>query len=200
MSKTYNFNPKFKIWKAADGDGNPVLGNIYINKGYAFAGNGHIAVRIPMDEFCLFEDDQAAEMLENYCIDRNLLKDLMKYGEAHVTDYGEVTAKKNGFDVVYHFLPIGQTADTKMPNFDSVFKSDQPRKPVQDIGIKTPLLNDLASAMGVSGAEAVKMTFTSANKVIFVENNMMSSLAMGVIMPVLTEPALPGFGIDDEND
>lgn len=197
MSKTYNFNPKFKIWKAADGKVTAALENIYINKGYAYAGNNHIAVRIPMDEFCLFEDKQAAALLENYCIDRNLLKALMKYGEAHVTDYGEVTAKKNGFEVVYRFLPIGQTADTKMPDFEGIFKSDQPRKPVQDIGIKTPMLNDLASAMGVSGAEAVKLSFTSANRIIFVENNMMSSLAMGVVMPIVTEPSLPGFGPDD---
>ena len=183
---TLNFRKDFKLWKAcADDVVRPVMEHILIKGGYAYASDGHVLVRVPLEECTTFEDDQRA-LLDNCLIHKSMLK--------YIVGFDIVRVEKNEDGVVYLEakagentlkVELGKNGDVlKYPDAEALLRGSSDRSPVQKIGFAPKLIASLTEAIGT---KRVKFEFTNENSAVFVRPLDMSSNAVGIIMPIMTD-------------
>ena len=202
---TINFQPEYKLWLACEKPSanalRPILEYVFFKDGFAYASNAHILARVPLELCTTFDEEQRA-ILNGFSIHSSLLKFIVGFDRVEV---GKQIITQNGTDKVVATLTtqsgdntititLSDTLNITPPDFDAVLFDKAERKPIRDIGLRTKYLADLTAAMG---AENIKMGFTTASNKIYVEPTQDATEGfnvMGIIMPIMIEQTLPGFG------
>lgn len=205
---TINFQPEYKLWLACEqpkaNAARPILEYVFFKNGFAYASNAHILVRVPL-EICTTFGEEERETLNGFAIHSTLLKFIVGFEAVSVekeviTQHGTdkivavLVAKREDNEVR---IRLSDSLDVTPPDFDAVLAENKERKPISDIGFRTKFLADLTAAMG---AEQIKMGFTTANGKVYVEPTQdVSYNVLGIIMPIMVEQTIPGFGEHDDD-
>lgn len=173
---------------------------VYFLGGYAYASDNHILVRVPLAECTTFDEENYLK-LDNTRIHASLLRVLYRFKEVEIREdskpvgetYEELTLKRivilsahQGGNEIQIILDEIDNA----PDFAKILELEGERKPITSLGIRAKLLDTLTQAMG---AVAIKLRFTQANGKVFVNDISDESGALGIIMPLQIDAALPGF-------
>lgn len=190
MSKArYNFLKQYRIHCAcSQDDSRPDLEFVYFNNGYAYASDGHILARVPL-EMMLFalNNDEELPLLNGKAIHRRVFQKILQYDVITICD-GFIKAEEEGHKITFSLRP---QSELSRPKFEDILNPEVERVPVKDIGLSAKYLHTLAQAMGIESA--VHMKFTSANRAIFIESNDSIGGVLGVIMPVAVQQTIEGF-------
>ena len=199
-----NFKRSYKLYsacrKAEEVLPHADLEYVYFLNGYAYASDSHILVRVPLNE-CTTFDEEDIRKLDNTRIHYSLLRVLYGFSEVEISEdtkpvgetYDELTLKRTvvlSASRMDNDIQIVLEEIDKHPDFANILDFDGERQPINALGIKAKLLNTLTEAMG---AVAIKLRFTQANGKVFVNDFADESNAIGIIMPLQLDPALPGF-------
>ena len=165
------------------------LTHVFFKDGNAYASDGHILARVPVDSITLNISEEELKRLDGKCIHRDVFKQLLKYKQIEIRE-DCIVATLGHHTITYSLIDESEMAS---PGFEKVIEEEntKERTPVTGIGINTEFLNDLAIAMGC--ASAVKLDFTSYKSKIYVTDTSQLNDALGVIMPTVIEPVLEGF-------
>lgn len=201
MSKKF-YNIINKIHAACDtgDDVNQCYGYVYFRDGYAYASNGRILVRTPLSELLQLVVEQGngdPEYLNGFCVHARTLKRIMGHDEIQLTPGGIIIAKDKNTTVTYQLPLEGMEGAPKGPSFENILTPPEQRHPIKNIGLNARYLATLAEAMGVR--DNIRMRFTTANRVIFIDPTDETNHSIGVIMPIILQASLPGFD-DDETE
>lgn len=175
---------------------------IYFVNGFAYATDGRIAVKIPLD-VCTSFDDEEWRKLDDTRIHYSLMKILRQYNDISISLDTENADRDTllpdmspGTSVLLraqqddNALIVKLEKNTKRPDFMTVMAITEDPKPISHLGIKPDLLKTLAEAMGVS---SITLRFTEANGKVFIQDWGESNRSLGIIIPLVTEAQLPGF-------
>lgn len=182
---TLNFKKDFQLWKACASDVvRPVMEHILLKGGYAYASNGHVLVRVPLDELTTFDEEQRA-MLDDCLIHKSMLKYIVGFDIVRVekTEDGAVYLEAStGENIVK--VQLGKNGDVlKYPNAEEILKGSKDRTPIQKIGFNPKFIASLTAALG---SDSLKFEFSSESSAVFVRPISEISSAVGVIMPITT--------------
>ena len=160
---------------------------VHFLDGHAYASDGHILVKIPLDYIFIIdiykEPGDQIDLLNGHCIDASLYKKICSYSEVWVQKNGDKTQLIVYFGDYPIRIDLKKAEDVRPPKFESVLKSNDPSEPIDFIGINHKWLSRLASAMGIS--DVMKISFTGKRTKAFVEPfcEFYGSTMRGIIMP-----------------
>lgn len=216
MVKDYdrtNFVRRYKLYAACLKDKEDISTDnmrqyVYFLNGYAYATNGAILVRVPLDLCTTFQPSDIIKF-NGFRIHYSVLKLLTQsFDNIRVVEDFEVfddngkllnedgdperrlhlISERKGNRIIVILKPAKE-----VPNFESILELDQDRQPIMSLGVRVKYLGDIADAIGCS---SIKMRFTQANNKVYVEEidrDPGMPYGLGVIMPIIVNPSLPGF-------
>ena len=200
MSKKKNewlgFYKEYKLHKAcANEEFRPAMHYICFKNGYAYATDGHIAVRASLDAICaLSEEDR--NKLNGYLIHKKQYEMLLKYRNIEIGE-GVITCidSESNARTTIQLAKLAESSDSKdreegkaiyFPNVDGVINDDLSKEPLQKVGFSYQLLARLIAAMGIQ-RECIGFRFTSNSKPIVVLGVEPGIDVRGIIMPMMME-------------
>lgn len=208
-----NFSKEYKLFNACAKESpfSPQKERIYFQNNSAYATDGSILVRVPLS-CCTTLPQEEYTKLNGFNIHHKLLK--LLYGFDKVTIERTLAAEDvygNLLDepetaVYIRVAYEGQAISCRLERskqedeavFENVLTSPEDHKPLHGLGINAGNLKRISEAMNL---DRIKMDFTTVGSKIYItstdEDDAKNGL-LGLIMPVLVEPTLPGM--EEEND
>lgn len=187
---TINFQKEYKLWMvcAKSDDTRPVLEYVFFRGGYAYASNGWVLVRVPLD-LCTTFDEEQRNLLDGYAIHGQLLKWLVKYENVRV---GHEIVNRDGVDKSLAVL-VAESGDNIVkiylsdnlsvtpPDFNRIFEKPEDATSIVKIGMDT---NKVSAIAGALGTKSLKMLFTKESDRVFVHPIDEENESVGVVMPI----------------
>ena len=190
------FYKEFKLHKAcANDEFRPAMHYICFRNGYAYATDGHIAVRASLDAICALSEEERNK-LNGYLIHKKQYEMLIKYstieiGEGVITCIGSESNERTTIQLV----KLAESSESEeraegkaiyFPNVDAVINDDLSKEPLQKVGFSYQLLGRLIAAMGIQ-RECIGFRFTSNSKPIVVLGVEPGIDVRGIIMPMMLD-------------
>lgn len=188
---TVNFQPEYKLWNACakESYGRPVIEYVFFRGGYAYASNGNILVRVPLN-LCTTFDEETIERLDGFAIHASILKRIVKYDKV---DVSHEIIKRDGVEKVVAVLIawkeencikvyLADNMSVTPPNFEDVLQMPSEVTTISQIGMYLNHTDTLTAAMGT---KFLKMTFTKKDGKIFAYPVKKDNESVGVIMPLM---------------
>ena len=190
------FYKEFKLHKAcANEEFRPAMHYICFRNGYAYATDGHIAVRASLDAICALSEEERNK-LNGYLIHKKQYEMLIKYstieiGEGVITCIGSESNERTTIQLV----KLAESSESEkraegkaiyFPNVDAVINDDLSKEPLQKVGFSYQLLGRLIAAMGIQ-RECIGFRFTSNSKPIVVLGVEPGIDVRGIIMPMMLD-------------
>lgn len=181
MSDKHNFLAPLHKACCSD-DLRPAFSYVHFVDGYAYASNGHIAIKQSIADYCSVID---ADSLNGHAIHRDSFQDIIKYEIAQANDEGIECWNEDGKKAFYPYL----TADSnvKTPNFEAAFAQVSPTT-CKMFGIN-PALFAIADRVLIHGNEAVRVTLSGMNKPMILDCDTYPNQKV-LIMPMLVDETL----------
>ena len=185
-----NFQKEYKLWMACakDNDVRPVLEYVFFRGGYAYASDGWVLVRVPLD-LCTTFDEEQRDLLDGYAIHGQLLKQLVKYekvsvGHEIVNRDGvdkslAVLVAESGYNIVKIYL--SDNLSVTPPDFNRIFEKQEDATSIVKIGMNPDRVSAIAGALGT---KSLKMLFTKESDRVFVHPIDEENESVGVVMPL----------------
>lgn len=200
MSKKKNewlgFYKEFKLHKAcANDEFHPAMQYICFRNGYAYATDGHIAVRASLDAICALSEEERNK-LNCYLIHKKQYEMLLKYSTIEIGE-GVITCidSKSNARTTIQLVKLAESSESKeraegkaiyFPNVDAVFNDDLSKEPLQKVGFNYQMLIRIIAAMGIT-SNRIGFRFTSGNKPIVVLGVEPGIDVRGIIMPMMLD-------------
>ena len=190
------FYKEFKLHKACASDEfRPAMHYICFRNGYAYATDGHIAVRASLDAICALSEEERNK-LNGYLIHKKQYEMLLKYGTIEIGD-GVITCidSESNARTTIQLVKLAESSESAeraegkaiyFPNVDGVINDDLSKEPLQKVGFSYQLLGRLISAMGIQ-RECIGFRFTSNSKPIVVLGVEPGIDVRGIIMPMMLD-------------
>lgn len=210
-----NFLKEFKLFNACEKS--DVLRNwlqrVYFHNNCAYASDGIVLVRVPLDVCTTFDQEEYAK-LNGFNIHHKLLK--LLYGFDIVTIEKTMTAEdvygnlleepetvvfiKAVYDGHGVSFRLERSKKEDEDRFEAIITSPEDHKPLHSLGISAGNLKRVSEAMNL---DRLNMDFTTVGTKIYVTSTMEEDLKtglLGIIMPVAKEATIPGLDEDPEDD
>lgn len=190
------FYKEYKLHKAcANDEFRPAMHYICFRNGYAYATDGHIAVRASIDAICALSEEERNK-LNGYLIHKKQYEMLLKYRNIEIGE-GVITCidSESNARTTIQLVKLAESSDSKerkdgkaiyFPNVDGVINDDLSKEPLQKVGFSYQLLARLIAAMGIQ-RECIGFRFTSGNKPIVVLGVEPGIDVRGIIMPMMLD-------------
>ena len=176
----FNFDKDHKLWMACDTKNGFHLGLefIHFKGGYAYASDAHILVRVPLNAFCGFADEDDKEKLDGFSVHWKVYKKIISYDTAFV--YREdptciIKVELEGHRIEFSLVPSALIAG--VPDFESVLKS-RDNEQTKMVGISPSELSRLSAALNLNAAG---LNLCGERGSIIVRN--VDDFGIGLIMP-----------------
>lgn len=190
------FYKEFKLHKAcANDEFRPAMHYICFKNGYAYATDGHIAVRASLDAICALGEDERSK-LNGYLIHKKQYEMLLKYSTIEIGD-GVITCidSESNARTTIQLVKLAESSESAeraegkaiyFPNVDAVIDDDLSKEPLQKVGFDYQLLSRIIAAMGIT-SKRIGFRFTSNSKPIVVLGVEQGIDVRGIIMPMMME-------------
>ena len=190
------FYKEFKLHKAcANDEFRPAMHYICFRNGYAYATDGHIAVRASLDAICALSEEERNK-LNGYLIHKKQYEMLLKYSTIEIGE-GVITCidSESNARTTIQLVKLAESSESKemeegkaiyFPNVDAVINDDLSKEPLQKVGFSYQLLGRLIAAMGIQ-RECIGFRFTSNSKPIVVLGVEPGIDVRGIIMPMMLD-------------
>ena len=190
------FYKEFKLHKAcANDEFRPAMHYICFRNGYAYATDGHIAVRASLDAICALSEEERNK-LNGYLIHKKQYEMLLKYSTIEIGE-GVITCIDSELNArtTIQLVKLAESSDSKereegkaiyFPNVDAVINDDLSKEPLQKVGFNYQMLSRLIAAMGIT-SNRIGFRFTSCNKPIVVLGVEPGIDVRGIIMPMMLD-------------
>lgn len=179
--KRINFNKSVKMHLACSNEKHrPAMNYIYFKDGYAYASNGHIAVKNCIEEICSVYDDEQLKFLDGKMLHRNQYKEILKYDVIEISEDGieciETETKRKSF---FYF----GDEDLKFPDCEKVIQNalNASAIPTAEIGFNNNFLEIINKSLFDS--DRCRYQFKGTDKAVVFQS--LESKSMGIIMPYL---------------
>jgi hypothetical protein len=144
----------------ADDELRPVMMCVHFKGGFAYASDGHIAIKQSLDYHLI----HGQECLEDKSIHKDNYKAIMGFEKATCDDSGVSCEDKDGRTAFYEYF---DRKGVEIPNFEAVLKPTG-QKSVEFIGIKPEFLARLTKALHTPTG-SVRLQFQGIDKAILVD-------------------------------
>ena len=190
------FYKEFKLHKAcANDEFHPAMHYICFRNGYAYATDGHIAVRASLDAICALSEEERNK-LNGYLIHKKQYEMLLKYSTIEIGE-GVITCidSESNARTTIQLVKLAESSESEeraegkaiyFPNVDGVINDDLSKEPLQKVGFSYQLLGRLIAAMGIK-RECIGFRFTSNIKPIVVLGVEPGIDVRGIIMPMMLD-------------
>ena len=166
---------------------------ICFRNGYAYATDGHIAVRASLDAICALSEEERNK-LNGYLIHKKQYEMLLKYSTIEIGE-GVITCidSESNARTTIQLVKLAESSESEeraegkaiyFPNVDAVIDDDLSKEPLQKVGFSYQLLGRLIAAMGIQ-RECIGFRFTSNRKHIVVLGVEPGIDVRGIIMPMI---------------
>ena len=195
-NKCIGFYKEYKLHKACANDVfRPAMHYICFRNGYAYATDGHIAVRASLDAICALSEEERNK-LNGYLIHKKQYEMLLKYSTIEIGE-GVITCidSESNARTTIQLVKLAESSDSKervegkaiyFPNVDGVINDDLSKEPLQKVGFNYQMLARLIAAMGIQ-RECIGLRFTSNSKPIVVLGVEPGIDVRGIIMPMMLD-------------
>ena len=190
------FYKEFKLHKAcANDDFRPAMHYICFNNGYAYATDGHIAVRASLEAICaLSEEDR--NKLNGYLIHKKQYEMLLKYSTIEICE-GAITCidTESKARTTIQLVKLAESSEAAevsygkaiyFPNVDAVINDDLSKEPLQKVCFSYSLLGRIIDAMGITSGRT-GLRFTSNGRQMVVLGVEPGIDVRGMIMPMILD-------------
>lgn len=190
------FYKEYKLHKAcANDEFRPAMHYICFKNGYAYATDGHIAVRARLDAICALSEEERNK-LNGYLIHKKQYEMLLKYRNIEIGE-GVITCidSESNARTTIQLVKLAESSESEeraegkaiyFPNVDAVINDDLSKEPLQKVGFSYQLLARLIAAMGIT-SKRIGFRFTSNRKPIVVLGVEPGIDVRGIIMPMMME-------------
>jgi hypothetical protein len=155
----------------------PSFGVVSFSDGYAYATDGHIAVKNKLDEISSLTPEEI-EKLNGKQISANNWKKLIKADNILIVDDG-IQILRGDMQILLRF------SDFKLPDISGVVENIVKTEHVElfEIGLNVNILSRLFKSMHCP-ENAVRMAISKGNVGVVVRNSVSQYQSIGIIMPV----------------
>ena len=163
----------------------PAMRCILFENGYAYASDGHIAVRHEINEISNFPDEQK-NILEGKLLHKDSYRKILKYNFVKITEAGfECLNSSDGSIAIFPFFKL----DVKFPNAEEVVQKSLGKESagvgLAKFAASADKISRLCKALGDGGCKYL-FTHTNANDVIIVRTDDYPS-SIGLLMPIYND-------------
>lgn len=188
------FYKEYKLHKAcANDEFRPAMHYICFKNGYAYATDGHIAVRASLDAICALSEE-GRNKLNGYLIHKKQYEMLLKYSTIEIGE-GVITCidSNSNARTTIQLVKLAESSESAereegkaiyFPNVDAVIDDDLSKEPLQKVGFNYQLLIRLIAAMGIT-SKRIGFSFKSNSKPIVVLGVEPGIDVRGIIMPIM---------------
>ena len=182
------FYKQYKLHQACANDGfRPAMEHIQFKNGYAYASDGHIAVKANLTAISALSPEDI-EKLNGHYIHSSQWPLLLKYSNIEI---GEGVINLIGENGVKTVITLRDEVNgiTKFPDIEKLFAPEKIDKEasLHAVGFSFKLLNKLRAAMGLSDKTVLRFTGYAADP-IYVKGELSKFTdVQGLIMPMLLD-------------
>lgn len=176
-----NFKKSVKMHLACKPDPlRPAYGYIQFKDGFAYASDGHIAVKNRIEEISGLNPAEI-EALDGKFLQSEFYRDMLKYEEILIAEDG--IECKNGEDrVFFYFSTVENPIDIKKVIDEHL---TMPERSVETISLNMKYLMDLSKAM--YECESCTFTFHGEGRGVVLKSNDEDVNSVGLIMPIFIQ-------------
>lgn len=169
------FYKEYKLHKAcANDEFRPAMHYICFRNGYAYATDGHIAVRASLDAICALSEEERNK-LNGYLIHKKQYEMLLKYSTIEIGE-GVITCidSESNARTTIQLVKLAESSESAeraegkaiyFPNVDAVIDDYLSKEPLQQFGFNYSLLGRIIAAMGIQ-PNRVGLRFVSRGKMV----------------------------------
>lgn len=174
-------NFTIKIYEAcSDDELRPIMNCVHFENGFAYATNGHIAVKQSLEYHTIIDP----EILNGKSIHRDNFKNIMQFEIAQCTENGIVCKDSDGRTAVFDYF---DTKGENFPNIESVLNFGE-QKEIRFLGVAPKYIDKLNKSMHNPNG-SFRLRFYGNDKGIKVDVPDIPD-QVAVLMPVMIDESL----------